>query len=322
MSNNATSPIDITNNYDSTCDLKCKYSFKYPLSNLNLTNKGGFLYITPENFNDTPVTYNSNKYNVRGIRLYRKSLHTYGGKNADAELLIIHNNINGSDILIVSIPIMIGSSNPKSSAIFDTIITEVAKTANSVGKQTSLNNVTFTLDQLIPLKPYFSYNGTLPYSPFNGTNSYIVYNIENAISMSSSAFDAFSNIIAESTSQTNPVQNGLYYNQKGPIPSGKSEEIFIECLPTGSSGEVLIEGAKSKETVFNNATMKKIANNKIFQGIFIALLIILGLYMLKMLFSSFLTSKGAKGGVSSGGNNKIISASVGGGLRLFKPAKS
>lgn len=318
MSNNATAPINITNNYDSTCDLKCKYSFKYPLSNLNVTNKGGFLYITPENFNDSPVRYNSNKYNVRGIRLYRKSLHTYGGKNADAELLIIHNNVNGSDILIVSIPIMIGSSNQKSNAIFDTIITEVAKTANSVGKQTSLNNVNFTLDQLIPMKPYFSYNGSLPYSPFDGTNSYLVFNIDNAISMSSSAFKAFSNIITESTSQINPVKNGLYYNEKGPTyysPSGKSEEIFIECLPTGSSGEVLIEKDKSNETSFNNQTMKNIINNKIFQGIFIALLIILVLFMLKMLFSSLLTSKGAKSVVKRGGNiegnNKIFSSSIG-----------
>lgn len=318
MSNNATSPIDITNNYDSTCDLKCKYSFKYPLSNLNLTNKGGFLYIMPENFNDTPVTYNSNKYNVRGIRLYRKSLHTYGGKNADAELLIIHNNVNGSDILIVSIPIMIGYGNPKSSAIFDTIITEVAKTANSVGKQTSLNNVNFTLDQLIPMKPYFSYNGTLPYSPFNGTNSYLVFNIDNAISMSSSAFKSFSNIIAESTSQINPVKNGLYYNEKGPtLPSGKSEEIYISCLPTGSSGEVLIEKYKSNETAFNNQIMKNIINNKIFQGIFIAFLIILSLFILKILFSLMLKNKGSKGTVKSGGYNKIITSSSGGGMRLF-----
>lgn len=324
MSNNATSPIDITNNHDSTCDLKCKYSFKYPLSNLNITNKGGFIYITPENFNDSPVTYNSNKYNVRGIRLYRKSLHTYGGKNADAELLIIHNNVNGSDILIVSIPIMVGSSNPKSTAIFDRIISEVAKTANSVGKQTSLNNVNFTLDQLIPMKPYFSYNGTLPYSPFDGTNSYLVFNIDNAISMSSSAFNTFSNIIAESSSQINPVKNGLYYNEKGPTyysPTGKSEEIFIECLPTGSSGEVLIQKDKTSETVFNNAVMKKLVNNKIFQGIFMAFLIILGLFMLKMLFSSILTNNGAKSTVKSGGNiggnNKIIPSIIGGGLRLF-----
>lgn len=326
--NNATSPIDITNNYDSTCDLKCKYSFKYPLSNLNLTNKGSFLYIMPEIFNDSPVTYNSKKYNVRGIRLYRKSLHTYGGKNADAELLIIHNNVNGSDILIVSIPIMVGSGNPKSSSIFDTIISEVAKTANSVGKQTSLNNVSFTLDQLIPMKPYFAYNGTLPYSPFNGTNSYIVYNIDNAISMSSSAFETFSNIIKESNSQINPVKNGLYYNEKGPTyysPTGKSDEIFIECLPTGSSGEVLIEKNKTNETSFNTANMKNIFNNKIFQGIFIAFLIILGIFMLKILFSYLLTSKnvknvGSKGGNIVGnivGNNKIIPSIVGGGMRLF-----
>ena len=298
MSNTASSPIDITNNYDSTCDLKCKYSFKYPLSNLYLTNKGGFLYITPELFHDHPVTYNSNKYNVKELRLYNKSLHTYGGKNADAELLIIHHNINGSDILIVSIPIVIGSANPKSINIFDTILSEVAKTANSVGKKTSLNNVNFTLDQLIPMKPYYSYNGTLPYSPFNGVISYIVFNIDNAISMSSSAYKSFSNIISESTSQINSVKNGLYYNKKGPDSSSKSDEIFIECLPTGSSGEVLIEKSKSTETMFNNVSMNNIVNNKIFQGIFITFLIILGLFMLKMIFSSFLSSTNSPSTVS------------------------
>jgi len=307
----ATSPIDITNNYNDICIEKCKYSFKYPLSNLNITNKGGYIYITPENFNDSPVLYYSKKYNVRGIRLYRKSLHTYGGKNADAELLIIHNNVISSDILIVSIPIMVGSGNPKSSAIFDTLITEVAKTANSVGKQTSLNNVSFTLDDLIPMNPFFSYNGTLPFSPFNGTNSFVVFNIANAISMSTAAFQSFSNIISESTSQIVPVQNGLYYNQKGPTyysPSGKSEEIYIECLPTGSSGEVLIEKNKTTETVFNNQIMINIFNNKIFQGIFIAFLIIIGLFMLKFLISYMLSSKGIvkgalKGAVSTGGKS-------------------
>jgi len=162
------------------------------------------------------------------------------------------------------------------------------------------------------MKPYFSYNGTLPYSPFNGTNSYLVFNIDNAISMSSSAFKSFSNIISESTSQINPVKNGLYYNEKGPTyysPSGKSEEIFIECLPTGSSGEVLIEKDKTKETIFNNEMMKNIFNNKIFQGIFISFLIILALFLLKMIFYSMLMNKGANSAVKSGGNI--------GGLRLF-----
>ena len=78
-------------------------------------------------------------------------------------------------------------------------------------------------------------------------------------------------------------------------------------------------------TVFNNQKIKNIINNKIFQGIFIAFLIILGLFMLKMLFSSFLSSKSLKGGVrsavngavKSGGYNKIISSSMGGGMRSF-----
>jgi carbonic anhydrase len=307
--NNASSPIDITNNYDSICDLKCKYSFNYPLSNLILTNTGEYLSIVPESFNDPPVSYNSNKYNVTEIRLYQKSLHTYAGKNADAELLIIHNNVIGSDILIVSVPIMVGGggANPKSSDIFDTLISELAKTANSVGTQTTLNNVHFTLGQLVPMKPYFSYNGTLPFAPFDGNMAYVVFNIDNAISMSSPAFKSFSNIIPQSNTPIHPVKNGLYFNATGPTyysPSGRSDEIYIECLPTGSSGEVLIEKDKGSQTMFNSSgsSLKNIVNNKIFQGTLIAFIIMLGLYIFKMVVNAFLSKKSATSGGSGSTN--------------------
>jgi carbonic anhydrase len=340
---NASSPIDITNNYDSICDLKCKYSFNYPLSNLILTNTGEYLSIIPESFNNPPVSYNSNKYNVTEIRLYQKSLHTYAGNNADAELLIIHNNVVGSDILIVSVPIMVGVANPKSSDIFDTIISEFAKTANSVGTQTTLNNVSFTLGQLVPMKPYFSYNGSLPFPPFDGIMTYVVFNIDNAISMSGQAFQSFSNIIVQSSSPISPVQNGLYFNATGPTyysPSGSSDEIYIECLPTGSSGEVLIQKDKGDQTSFNSSgsSLSNIFNNKIFQGALVAFIIMLGLYFFKMGVNSFLSKKSAKSGGgtgastnvfknifknasknahSTGGNNMIIPSSVGG-VKLFK----
>ena len=308
---NASSPIDITNNYNSTCDLKCKYSFRYPLSNLILTNAGNYLSIIPESFNDPPVSYNSNKYNVTEIRLYQKSLHTYAGNNADAELLIIHNNVNGSDMMIVSIPIMVGSANPTSSDIFDSIISELAKTANSVGTQTTLNNVSFTLGQLIPMKPYFSYNGTLPFPPFDGTMSYVVFNIDSALSMSSPAFQSFSSIIAQSNSPISPVQNGLYYNGSGPTyysPSGNSDEIYIECLPTGSSGEVLIQKSKGTETTFNTSSLSGLFNSKVFQGLIIAFILLIGVYILKMVFSSFLSKKTVKSGGK--GISKIVSKNI------------
>ena len=304
MTNSATAPINITTNYDSICDLKCDYSFKYPLSNLNLINKGNYVYITPENFNETPVSYNSNKYNVKELRLYRKSLHTYGGKNADAELLIVHNNINGSEMLVVSIPIMIGASNPKSIAIFDTLIGEMAKTANSAGKQTFINNPSFTLDTLIPMKSYYSYNGSLPYSPFNGEYDYVVFNIDNAISISSSAFKSFSSMISESTSPTTSVSNGLFFNKKGPTyysPGGKAEDIYIECLPTGSSGEVLIEKDKSNQPLFNNPLMKDFLNHPFLKIIFGAFMIIAVMFVGRMLFSMLTSTSGAgTGGAGTG----------------------
>jgi carbonic anhydrase len=280
---NSTAPIDITNNYDSTCDLKCEYTFKYPLTTLTLSNKGDYIYMTPEMSISPPVTYNANAYQVKEIRLYRNSLHTYAGQNADAELIIVHNNISGNGELLVCVPIMksgtSGSSNTSgSSSMFDALISEMTKTANSVGQQTVFNNASFTLDKLVPMKPFFSYTGSLPYSPCSGSSyNYIVYNIDHAITMSKSAYKAFSKMIGVSQSQIQSGKGGLYYNKKGPKSSqGNEDEIYIECLPTGSSTEkILVEIDKSPESLFN-FNISDAMNNGVVQ-ILIGVILIVGI---------------------------------------------
>ena len=82
----ATAPVNITNNTTSTCDLKCDYSFKYPISNLQVTNRGSYLSLKTDPASVPPVTYNAEQYQVQEIRIFSPSLHTYGGKNADAEM--------------------------------------------------------------------------------------------------------------------------------------------------------------------------------------------------------------------------------------------
>lgn len=286
----ATSPINITKNYDNVCNLKCDYQFNYPLSNLIITNKGGYVYMTivdsGNNKNSPSVIYNAENYQVKEIRMFRKSLHTFSGNNADAEIIIVHKSITGNSLL-VCVPIMIGnttnSDKPEAKGIFDSIISEMSKTANSVGQKTTLNIPTLTLNKLIPEKSFFSYSGTLPFSPSNGDNDIIVFNKDNALNINQKTFNIFSQLISESNEQIQKVNNlGLFFNQNGASTISNNiggNDIYIECLPTGASGEVLVKKEPHATKLFDVSEIKSILNNPIlisFFGVFVVVGVMYG----------------------------------------------
>ena len=103
------------------CDLKCTYNFSYGNSNYNINNEQNFIQLSyDKNPNAKSINFNTVPLSVQEIRLYSPSLHRYKGVKTDAELLIIHggNGIN----LIVSVPIINGSTISKGSAILNYIL--------------------------------------------------------------------------------------------------------------------------------------------------------------------------------------------------------
>jgi hypothetical protein len=123
--------------------------------------------------------YNAGIYTPSEIRIYKPSLHTYDGVPADAELLIMHSIVSsnsdiGTDGLIVSVPISMGGSNRSE---LNTII----QSANALNAGTvSLNSsvpISSVIDvnDFIPSKPYYVYNGTLPYDSCGGNYYYAVF---------------------------------------------------------------------------------------------------------------------------------------------------
>ena len=295
---NATAPIDITNNNASNCELKCNYSFNYPLMNvLTVANRGEYLSIRVEKNDNSPVTYNADNYEVQDIRIFKPSLHTYGGSKADAEMIISHTNKSGGQNLLVCVPIIVGASSADTSSLFDSILSDVAKNANSVGKYTVVNSSTFSLNKFIPIKPFYSYNGTLPYSPCNSSNNYVVFSKEESnVYMSPNAFAVLNKVIYTNKYSTKTANNkkGLFYNQKGAssLAGGKDGDIYIECLPTGASGESLvpIESQAQMQTLLNFSSIGYIFDSAFFK-IFIGIVILLGIwyageYILNKLFST------------------------------------
>ena len=61
------SPINITENVQGSCDLKCNFSFNYPYSStISVERKDDHLLFKLDEQHVSPVTYNSEHYNVRG----------------------------------------------------------------------------------------------------------------------------------------------------------------------------------------------------------------------------------------------------------------
>lgn len=133
------------------------------------------------NNNSNVSFYNAGTYIPSEIRIYKPSLHTYNGTTADAEMLIMHSiassnsKLNvGSDGLIVSVPISMGGN--KSSGL-----NAIIKSANTLNAGTVAMNSSVPIssdvdvNELIPSKPFYVYNGTLPYDSCEGDYYYAVF---------------------------------------------------------------------------------------------------------------------------------------------------
>ncbi len=292
----STAPVNILNNPQFTCDLKCDFSYDYTTSPvLIISNKGDYLSIKLDSSQN--ITYNASTYSLNEMRIYQPSLHSYNGSKADAELIIIHTRDTSVGNLLVCVPIVMGSSNFASLSILDKIVSSASLMTNSLDKTTNVNISTFSVKTLIPLNPYYSYSGTLPFPPCNGRYDYVVFNKDDSaiLSISRKAYKALSKIISENAY---PVRqnNGIFYNKNGPSSSSSkngSDDIYMECLPTGSDGEQLVPlDLPSSNNMFDDQSIKKFYNDNkwipwVVVGIMLMLLIKkIGLMAFNKIFSS------------------------------------
>lgn len=236
----STSSIDITSkNIYGNCDLKCNYSFNYPESNLIAKNNGVFISLKYENNSNPAVLYNGSKYNINSINIYSPSLHLYNGEKASGELIIEHQPIMGGKNLYVCIPIYQSLDQSDGSILLNKIITDISKKAPVANNITNLNISNFTLQNIIPKKPFYSYIGS---EDIDG--DFIVFGINSGIPLSETILSSLSKIISPFTITLGGDK--LFFNSKGPNADLPEQGIYISCQPTGSSKEK-IEVLKEKE---------------------------------------------------------------------------
>ena len=299
----ATAPMLITKNTSQICNLKCSYSFNYAPSNIHITNMGDYISWKTADTNISPVIFNDEFYNVQEVRLYWRSVHAYGRETnkADAELLILHTNAKSTKNLIVCVPIMKSSTSTDDCAtFFDLILAEVSRTAPATSDQTNFYNQNLSLNKFVPMKPYFSYIGTLPWSPFNGEYNYVVFHKDFAITMSVQAYGLLTKGGKGGGGLTRiqnmPANKGdplnLFYNAKGPVKPN-SGEIYIDCQPTGADGEVLVPAKLDTGGILDNDVLKRMWNKRLVK-IIIGALVMIAIWKISMKFINGIASNSAK----------------------------
>jgi carbonic anhydrase len=215
-------------NISGKCDLKCSYNFTYPEINSTAKNNGVMINLTPDNSTVPPVTYNTEKYTVSNIYITCPSLHIFNDNNVAAEFFIQHVPEKGGQNLIVAIPIVSSSESSTASNLITQIIQSVSTNAPSNGESTNLNITGFTLQNIVPSKPFFNYTDT-------GNTNWIVFPMKDAIPLNSNTLATLGQIIKP---YRLPMTGGeLFFNSNGPNSNKTSEGIYISCNPTGSSVE-------------------------------------------------------------------------------------
>jgi carbonic anhydrase len=254
-------------NIQGKCDLKCSYNFKYTESNLTAKNTGVLIQLTYDDSNIPPVVYNNNKYNVSKICIVSPSIHTFNKTTFAAEIFIEHSPVSGGKLLSVAIPIKLSSELSDASNLINEIIQNVATNAPVQGETTNLNISGFTLQKIIPNKPFFSYS--------TKNEDWIVFGEFDAISLSSKTLTILSQIIKPFPIPTQG--NELFFNASGPnAGAGIGDGIYISCKPTGSSEEeTAVEFTKNTSSYDVSHLFDNPVTKIIFQIIFGCLIFII-----------------------------------------------
>lgn len=283
----ATAPIDISReSVVGKCDLKCEFSFHYNDSACVATNRGDYISLSYDTSSSPPVTYNSASYDVKEVRIYSPSLHSFNGTKADGEFIIIHESASGSNPLFVCIPVKSSNTGEASSKNLTTIVQTLASNAPAEDEKTTVAISRFNLNAFVPRKPFFSYTGSEPFQPCStGKNEYIVFSTDTAIGVAERVIGALQKVISENSYDIKPSP-GLFFNEKGPTNGPGADQIYIDCQPVGESDEqeimVTDSGSDASTISFEN-----IMDNKYFVMFLGCIIFVVIMLLVKFGISAF-----------------------------------
>lgn len=286
--NSFTAPINIVPTKEN-CDLMCEYNFEYNTSNVVAFNKGTFISVTYDRPPKAPVLFKGNNYFVKDFLICYPSLHTFNGNHTDGEIIITHTGEQGENNLVVCIPLKVMNETSKAAIDLEIIISQVSYHAAKQGESVHINTLNLDLNDFVPRKPYYFYNGTFQFNNCSAINNIIVfdYDYKAFVPITEESFNTLKNIISQQEYAVNTTNTNFFYNRVGPVEN-REDEIYIDCQPTGSDGEVLVQTPKGDANLITDE-LKQLQNSPIFNAL-IGVVLMVSLYSLGKAFFSRITS--------------------------------
>ena len=169
------------------------------------------------------------------------------------------------------------------------IFKAVSSNAPSQGTSTTQGIKDFTLNDVVPMKPYYSYTSE------SNSKDIIVYGIQYAISVDKTSLETLKKCI-KPNSQTFPSGSSLFSNPDGPSSSNVGDgSIYIDCQPTNSSEEEIEMNVNIKSPVSYDvgSYMLEILNNPIFLILCSSIIFVIILMIIHKLITHFTSDGGS-----------------------------
>lgn len=265
-------------NIQGKCDLKCVYNFEYKAGNIIARNDGIMISLLYDN-NPSIVQFNNEKYEVKKIYIVSPSIHTFSGIQLPAEFIIEHQPIQGGNTLSVAIPMT--STNDTTNQELQSIIEKVASLAPQQGESVNLNIDNFSLQSIVPKKPFYTYTDS-------STNTdWVVFDKYDALSFDTTILTQIIQPFLLPTTETN---SPLFYNSLGPNQVKlEDDSIYISCSPTGSSDtETEVTYNKTTTNNFSSSIRAFFANPLILQILIGIIGFTILLFLLNSLYKYFI----------------------------------
>lgn len=251
-----------------TCQERCAFFYKYNVSiQCVASNHDKSITLTYDNGSTPPVLFNNIKYNVYQIDIVSPSYHNFNGTQAEAEMIITHTSTDTASPLYICLPISSKASNKN--ATFNEIIQDILSVpliqkSNPV-TVTSLSD--YNLNAWIPMQSYFFYVSK------SKEANVVVFPIEGGLYMDTVSLQSLSHLVQPFT-DTNfilPSENNfLFYNPTGPsaFQNGISDQIYIDCSPTGNSLETEDVVFEKDNSTSNMDFLQYLTSNGVFLFLF------------------------------------------------------
>jgi hypothetical protein len=140
---------------------------------------------------------------------------------------------------MVYIPISVYGITVSGSIIINNIIKAVSTMAPSAGTNTNKGTGTFTLNDVVPKKSFYTYS--------SGSRDVIVYGFSDAIGITNDSLSILQKIIIQVTNNPAVVSVPIYVNTGGPSMSASLSNLTMDCQAL-DIGEPMEDYVKNKSS--------------------------------------------------------------------------